>query len=256
MISEKKEEVNEEPFLVKWNNPDGGLTEGPLSLLWNLIESYKIDIFDVSLSRITEDFIQFINFSKNLSLELNTDFLKMAAHLVYLKSKALLPNPGFDEIEEELKLPKELVEKLLEHKKFQLMGQKLSAIDEVIAGVFKRESNQILNNFTDEDNWLDLDLIDLISAFNSILQKQAANDETPNLLIANQDYSIDTKINKIEKLLEEKKEIFFSEIFDSEEPETYDVVFSFLALLEIIKHKKISIQQHKLFGNIKIFLAV
>ncbi len=255
MISEQREEVNEEPFLVNWNNSEGGLTQGPLSLLWSLIESYKVDIFDVSLSKITEDFISFINLSKKISLELNTDFLKMAAHLVYLKSKALLPNPGFDEIDEEPKLPKALVEKLLEHKKFQLMGQKLSAIDEVVAGVFKRESNQILNNFTEDDNWLDLDLIDLISAFNSILQKQAANDEHPNLLIANQDYSIDTKITKIETLLEEKKEIFFSEIFDSENPETYDIVFSFLALLEIIKHKKISIHQHKLFGNIKIFLA-
>lgn len=256
MISESREEVNEEPFLIKWNNPEGGFSEGPLSLLWSLIESYKIDIFEVSLSRITEDFIQFIELSKKVSIELSTDFLKMAAHLVYLKSKALLPNPGFEEIDEEPKLPKELVEKLLEHKKFQLMGQKLSAIDEVIAGVFKRESNQILKDFTSDENWLDLDLIDLISAFNSILQKQAANSETPNLLIANQDYSIDSKITKIETLLEEKKEILFSDIFDSEEPETYDIVFSFLALLEIIKHKKISIQQHKLFGNIKIFLAV
>jgi segregation and condensation protein A len=83
-------------FLVKWSTNEGGWTEGPLSVLWTLIESYKIDIFEVSLSRITEDFIQFLRLAKNLPIELSSEFTKMAASLVYLKSKALLPNPGFE----------------------------------------------------------------------------------------------------------------------------------------------------------------
>jgi segregation and condensation protein A len=256
MIEQTKlEEVNPNSLIIRWNNPDGGFTEGPLSLLWSLIESYKVDIFDVSLTRITEDFIQFINLSKTISLELSTDFLKMAAHLVYLKSKALLPNPGFDEIDEEPKLPRELVEKLLEHKKFQMMGQKLSAIDEVVAGVFKRDTNQILIDFPSDDNWLDLDMLDLISAFNSILQNKSVNEEVPNLLIAGQEYSIDKKMTSIEEQLNLKKEIYFSDIFESDEPDTFDIVFSFLAILEIVKLKKVIIQQHKIFGNIKIILV-
>jgi segregation and condensation protein A len=255
METTHEEEINSEKFVIRWSNPEGGFSEGPLSLLWSLIESYKVDIFDVSLSKITEDFIHFIKLSKTISIELSTDFLKMAAHLVYLKSKALLPNPGFDEIEEEPKLPKELVEKLLEHKKYQLAGEKLGLIDEVSAGVFKRDTNQILIDFPTDDHWLDLDLIDLISAFNSILQQKAVNQEVPNLLIANQDYSIDKKIEKIEELLNEKKEIYFSDIFNSEEPDIDDIVFSFLAILEIVKLKKVSIKQHQMFGNIKIFLV-
>ena len=243
------------PFTIRWNNPEGGYSEGPLSLLWSLIESYKVDIFDVSLSKITEDFIQFIKLSKTISIELSTEFIKMAANLVYLKSKSLLPNPGFEEIESEVKLPKELVEKLLEHKKFQLAGRKLGEIDEITAGVFKRESNQILIDFPTDENWLDLDLLDLISAFNNILETRAVNEEIPNLLIADQDYSIDKKITMIEELLQQRKEIDFSDIFDSTEPDTYDVVFSFLALLEIVKLKKVAIKQHKMFGNIKIFLV-
>lgn len=253
--SNLQEENESLPFTIRWNNPDGGYSEGPLSLLWSLIESYKVDIFDVSLSKITEDFIKFIQLSKNISIELSTDFIKMAANLVYLKSKSLLPNPGFEEIETDAKLPKELVEKLLEHKKFQLAGKKLGEIDEITAGVFKRESNQILIDFPTDDNWLDLDLIDLISAFNAILQNKAVNEEVPNLLIADQDYSIDKKIQRIEELLQEKKEINFFDIFDSNEPDTYDVVFSFLALLEIVKLKKVAIRQHSMFGNIKIFLV-
>ncbi|HMV45840.1 MAG TPA: segregation/condensation protein A [Leptospiraceae bacterium] len=253
--SDVQEENESLPFTIRWNNPDGGYSEGPLSLLWSLIESYKVDIFDVSLSKITEDFIKFIQLSKNISIELSTDFIKMAANLVYLKSKSLLPNPGFEEIESDAKLPKELVEKLLEHKKFQLAGKRLGEIDEITSGVFRRESNQILIDFPTDENWLDLDLIDLISAFNSILQNKAVNEEVPNLLIANQDYSIDKKIQRIEELLQEKNEINFFDIFDTSEPDTYDVVFSFLALLEIVKLKKVAIKQHKMFGNIKIFLV-
>lgn len=254
-VTDAQEEKDSLPFTIRWSNPEGGYSEGPLSLLWSLIESYKVDIFDVSLSKITEDFIQFIKLSKTISIELSTEFIKMAANLVYLKSKSLLPNPGFEEIETDTKLPKELVEKLLEHKKFQLAGRKLGEIDEISAGVFRRESNQILIDFPTDENWLDLDLLDLISAFNNILETRAVNEEIPNLLVADQDYSIDTKIKTIEELLEKRREIDFSDIFDSTEPDTYDVVFSFLALLEIVKLKKVGIKQHKMFGNIKIFLV-
>ncbi len=242
-------------FLVKWNTTDGGFTEGPLSLLWSLIESYKVDIFEVSLSRITEDFINFLKHSKNLPLELGSEFTKMAASLVYLKSKALLPNPGFDEIENEPSLPKELVDKLLEHKKFQIAGKKLAELDLIQSSVFKRESNQIIMDFPEDENWLDIDLIDLIAAYNSILNREAVNEETPNLLIAESNYSIDDKIRMIEDKLQFQKEIYFSEIFESEDPETYDIVYSFMALIEIVKLKKVKIKQHKMFGDIKIFLA-
>lgn len=254
-VSDVQEEQESLPFTVRWNNPEGGFSEGPLSLLWSLIESYKLDIFDVSLSKITEDFINFVKYSKSISIELSTDFIKMAAHLIYWKSKALLPNPGFEEIDEEPKLPKELVEKLLEHKKFQIAGRKLGQLDEITSGVFKRDTNQILIEFPGEENWLDLDLIDLISAFNRVLQNRSANEENPEILLATQQYSIDEKMQKIESLLQFKKEIDFSEVFETDEPETYDIVYSFMAILEIVKTRKVVIRQHKMFGNIKIILV-
>jgi len=241
-------------FLVKWNTEEGW-TEGPLSVLWTLIESYKIDVFEVSLSRITEDFLQFLQLAKNLPIEISSEFIKMASSLLYLKSKALLPNPGFDEPESEPTLPRELVDKLLEHKKYQLAGQRLAYLDIVRSAVFPRESNQILMDFHDEENWLDVDLIDLLSAFNGILSKEAVNEEVPKLLLAESNYSISDKIKIIEDLLILKKEIHFSEIFSSDDPETLDIVYSFLAILEIVKVKKVKIKQHKMFGDIKIFLV-
>ncbi len=242
-------------FLVKWSTNEGGWTEGPLSVLWTLIESYKIDIFEVSLSRITEDFIQFLRLAKNLPIELSSEFTKMAASLVYLKSKALLPNPGFEEPDTEPTLPRELVDKLIEHKKYQIAGQKLAQLDLIRSSVFPRETNQILIHFPDDENWLDVDLLDLIAAFNGILSKEAIQDEIPKLLIADSTYSISEKLRDIETLLSSKREIYFSEIFTSNDPETLDIVYSFLAVLEIVKLGKIQIKQNKMFGNIKIFLV-
>lgn len=247
-------EVQFKDFLVRWNTPDGGFEEGPLSLLWSLIESYKVDIFEVSLSRITEDFINFIKHAKSLPIELGAEFTKMAASLVYMKSKALLPNPGFEEVEQDPPLPKELVDKLLEHKKYQLAAQKLAEIDLIQSAVFKRDTNQILINFPEDENWLDVDLIQLISAFNEIIGKKSSNEEAPNLLLLETKYSIEEKIEKIEQKLSQKREIYFSEIFESEDPDVYDIVYSFLAILEIVKTKKVKIKQHRMFGDIKIFL--
>ncbi len=241
-------------FLVQWNTPDGRSEEGPLSLLWSLIESYKVDIFEVSLSKITEDFINFIKHAQSLPIELGAEFTKMAASLVYMKSKALLPNPGFEESEQEPTLPKELVEKLLEHKKYQLAAQRLAEIDLIQSAVFRRNTNQILIDFPEDENWLDVDLIQLISAFNQIIGKKSSNEEIPNLIVVDVKYSIQEKIEKIEQKLTQKTEIYFSEIFESEDPDIYDIVYSFMAILEIVKTKKVKIRQHRMFGDIKIFL--
>ncbi|MBE7410623.1 MAG: segregation/condensation protein A [Leptospiraceae bacterium] len=243
---------DESLFLVRWNNSEGGLSEGPLSLLWNLIESYKIDIFDVSLSKITEDFINFVKFSESLSIELGAEFSLTAANLIYLKSKALLPNPGFEEENYEPPLPKELVAKLLEHKKYQMAAGNLSELEKINSGVFKRETNQILMNFGDDENWLDVSLLDLISSFNKILEKNSVNNETPDFLIASQEYSVDEKIDYLQGLLKIKGEFLFFEMFESDEPNLNEIVVSFLALLELVKLKTVKVTQHKMFGDIKI----
>ncbi|PJZ57835.1 segregation and condensation protein A [Leptospira barantonii] len=238
-------------FVVQWNNSEGGLTEGPLSVLWNLIESYKVDIFDVSLSRITRDFLSFLRISETLSLELSAEYALMAANLIYLKSKALLPDPGFEEEDYEPPLPPELVEKLLEHKKFQLTAKRLSDIDQTQAGVFRRESNVTLE---EEDNWLDVSLLDLISAFNEILESKADDAEIPALLTTPHRFTVEEKMEKILSSLREKKEVSFPDLFEKEVPEKAEIVATFLALLELSKQRILRAKQHKLFGEIRLFL--
>lgn len=239
-------------FVVQWNNSEGGLSEGPLSVLWSLIESYKVDIFDVSLSRITRDFLSFLRISETLSLELSAEYASMAANLIYLKSKALLPDPGFEEEDYESPLPPELVEKLLEHKKFQLTAKKLSGMDQTQTGVFRRESNVTLD---EEDNWLDVSLLDLISAFHEILESQSVEAEIPTLFTTPHRFTVEEKMEKIFSTLQEKKEVSFPELFERERPEKAEIVATFLALLELSKQRILRAKQHKLFGEIRLFLV-
>ncbi|EMG13390.1 ScpA/B protein [Leptospira interrogans serovar Grippotyphosa str. LT2186] len=238
-------------FVVQWNNSEGGLSEGPLSVLWSLIESYKVDIFDVSLSRITRDFLSFLRISETLSLELSAEYALMAANLIYLKSKALLPDPGFEEEDYEPPLPPELVEKLLEHKKFQLTAKKLSEMDQTQTGVFRRESNVTLD---EEDNWLDVSLLDLISAFHEILESQSVEAEIPTLLTAPHRFTVEEKMEKILFTLREKKNLF-SGIIRTRKTGKAEIVATFLALLELSKQRILRAKQHKLFGEIRLFLV-
>lgn len=240
----------QEPFVVRWNNSEGGVSEGPLSVLWSLIDSYRVDIFDVTLSRITNDFIHFIKTAESISIELGSDFALMAANLVYLKSKALLPDPGFEEEDYDPPLPKELVEKLLEHKKFQMAGARLGELEKITTSMFTRESNVVL---ADEDKWLDLSLVDLISAFNSILNKEPENEEEPKVFEGiNDNFSVEEKMTLIENILSEKGEMLFADLFQTDDPKTQEIVAAFMAVLEIVKIKLARVVQHQLFGTIKL----
>lgn len=236
-------------YVVRWNNQDGGLTEGPISVLWSLIDSYKVDIFEVSLARITSDFIQFLRTTQLLSIELTSEFAVMASHLVYLKSKALLPDPGFEEEDYDPPLPKELVDKLLEHKKFQIAGQKLAELDRITSGMFTRETNQVLE---EEETWLDVSLVDLISAFNSILEKESLNDESPAIYEGHQQYSVEEKMEYLLSQLDAKGEIHFPDIFTVTNPDKKEIVAAFLAVLETVKIRLCKVVQHQVFGEIKI----
>lgn len=235
-------------FVVQWSNLDGGISEGPIQVLWSLIDSYKVDIFDVSLSRITRDYIQFLKTSESLSLELTSEFALMASHLVYWKSKALLPDPGFEEDEFDPPLPQELVEKLLEHKKFQIAGQKLGELDRIASGIFSRDTNQVID---EGDSWLDVSLVALISAFHSYLEKAALTEENSKIFDPVEHYSIEEKMDLLLSILEKRGEILFQELF-SKKPSRREIVAVFLAVLETVKIKKTQVLQRETFGELKI----
>ncbi len=238
----------QESFVVRWNNTDGGVSEGPLTVLWSLIDSYRVDIFDVSLSKITNDFIMFLQTAESISLELSSDFALMAASLVYHKSKALLPDPGFEEEDIDPPLPKELVDRLLEYKKYQIVGEKFAELDRIASAMFTRESSVVL---TEEDRWLDLSLIDLIAAFNTLLSKEPEEEVQMYHGIVRK-YSVEEKMNLIQRELSIYGKILFGDLLELDPPDKEEVVVSFLAILELVKTQLIRVMQHQIFGIIKI----
>jgi segregation and condensation protein A len=236
---------------VEWTTPDGNSESGPLTVLWGLIESYKIDIFEVKLSKITNDFLSWIKKTQALSISLTSEFTLMASHLVFLKSKALLPDPGFEEEDYDPPLPKELVDRLLEYKKFQIAAEKLGKLDRINSSLFSRESQKI--TIDKEDKWLDVSLIDLIAAFNEILNKNELQVEE-DLLYQGvyRKYTVSDKIELIRTIFQDQDEILFSELMEEESPGKEELVATFLAILEIVKQRFVKAQQNLLFEEIKL----
>ena len=257
-----KEELTPSPgiqFFVSWRNGKGALERGPIQLLWDLIESYQVDIFDVSLERLTRDFLEFLEHKKRLELDLTASFIRMAARLVYYKGRALLPNLDFEETEEEDGLPPELVEQLLEYRKYQAAAEKLRLIEEISSGMYTRDPDPFPKEEKSADpegeSYLDLSITDLVMVYSRLLRKlEAEKKRQEDLSYDLEEYSVSEQISYLETLLEKLDSFTFEEIF--EDPKYIrrgELITSFLALLELTKQGRIIIRQKNSFGEIRIF---
>ena len=253
-----QEQNQEQQFFVFWRNEEGGTERGPLHVLWQMIESYQIDIFDISLERLTEDFLDFLEERKKLRIDIAASFMHMAARLIYYKSKALLPTSEFMEQEEENRLPKELVQQLLEYRKYQTAAGKLRAIEEVSSGMQSREAKLELENtqseIQQEEIQLDLNLTDLIVLYARLLKRTDGN-KKENLIYDLEEYSVEDQIDYLNGLLEKLDSFRFEEIFenpDFKQIKIGELVAVFLALLELTLQGKIIIRQKCAFGEIRI----
>ena len=248
----------ESDFFVSWQNIEGEIERGPLNVLWELIRSYQIDIFDVSLERLTKDFLNIVEITKKLEINLAISFACMVARFVYYKSKAILPDASMDEEGEQNKndhLPPELVEQLLEHRKYKLVAEKLSEIEQLSSGMYTRSSSFVKTCENNIDAWLDLDLNDLIIAYSTLLQTSKANLKTDkDLLFSAESFSVDEQVSYLNLLLKNVEYFSFKEIFeDPQNIKKGEFIASFLAILELSKNGKIIIRQKINFQEIKIF---
>jgi segregation and condensation protein A len=239
-----EKESNSLAFSVKFTTIEGNLHEGPLGLLWHLIESYEVDIFQVSLSRITEDFIRFIK-SGLVKLEEQSDFVLMASKLLFYKSKLLLPNPNFDEDHEPDSLPFELVEQLLEYKKYQMSADILKDIEERTQTAFIRESTW--HDFEENIELVEVDILSFLHAFKEFLERAQKN--VPYEIIE-EEVSMDLVIENLVKELEINKKIYFFEYIKG--VSRMKMIVTFLAILELLKLKILKAIQFSEFGDIEL----
>ncbi|MFA5519063.1 MAG: segregation/condensation protein A [Spirochaetota bacterium] len=219
---------------------------GPFDVLWDLIKKSKIDITELSISEITEQYIAFLKKLEAMDVKLASDFILMASELLYYKSRALLPSGDVEDEYFTKPLPPELIQKLIEYKKFQKVSDELRNYFDKQNNVFLREN--IPGELGEEEYYYDVSLYELLKAFSAVLNS-ATVVESREILF--DEILVSDKIDSIIQLLKEKESLLFDDIFTSK-PSRAEVIASFLALLEMTKSGIIKIQQHRVFGDIRI----
>ncbi len=230
--------------------------EGPFDLLLDLIKKNEMDILNIEISVITRQYLDYLKHMKEFDLEIAGEFLVMAATLMYIKSKMLLPFAE-DQNEEDGEDPRtELVRKLLEYQAFREAAKNLGVLEDERGRVFTRQvADYYLSSLSPEDIQIDTfsaSLFDLINAFQSVLSgisKESFHQVFEEVV------SIEEKIEYVKKILTERGSIKFRELL-SERFTKNELIATFLALLEIIRSKFAQVLQEKQFGDILISKVV
>ena len=223
--------------------------QGPLAVLWDLIKNAKIDITEVSLADITEQYINYLKMMERMNVRIASEFIWMASELLYYKSKALLPS---EDLEDEFftpPLPPELIEKLLEYKRYQQSSQLFKEMYEVQTNVYSREPGTPGLEPAENDDYLEVSLFDLLKAFANVLDSQTTVEQEEIIF---DEILVSDRIEYIANLLKEKEYILFMEIFTTR-PNRPEIIASFLAILEMAKTRFAKILQHRVFGEIRIY---
>lgn len=225
--------------------------EGPLDLLYDLIAKHKIDIKDISIIEITKQYLAYLDMLEEFDLEIASEFIIMASKLLQIKSKYLLYKQRNDEEEEDPRL--ELMEKLVEYKKFKNATEDLKSNVTYIEDVFYRKKEEIVV----EEN-LDLETISLdsiVKILPHILkvkkdELEEVKDEKLNKIVRTRIISVEEKMHYVRDIMKEKENIRFTNLIDTYEKD--EIIATFLSVLELIKTNEIMVVQDLFFEDILI----
>lgn len=219
--------------------------EGPFDLLLHLIKKDKVDIYDIPIAKITEEYLEYIKMMEMLDLEIAGEFVVMAATLIHIKSKMLLPEEKTSEEEGDPR--SDLVKRLLEYQKFKEASLDLSGRELKQQNIFWH--TMPAGEGEQAEEFIEATLFDLLSAFQGIL---ISLPKTTVYEIAREEISIVQKINEILDKLEADEQIIFNELFAGV-PNRQVIIATFLALLELIKLKLVQARQMNIFEEIRIY---
>ena len=222
--------------------------EGPLDLLITLIRKNEVNIYDIPIAKITEQYLELIQYATKLDLDLVTDFYVMAATLIHIKSRMLLPFDGDGDAEEFEDPRQELVDRLIEYQKYRKLSDLMEEREEELEYQLERRSIQPVLPFDDEEElWDQIDVWELLKTFSRLVSKINA-DQFMNLY---EEVTVNEKLTLIEELVEQKGEFLFSELI-RREGSVMELVCSFVAILESARQRAIRILQNRLFGDIRL----
>jgi segregation and condensation protein A len=226
--------------------------EGPLDLLVHLIKKNQMNVYDIPIAVITRQYLEYLNLLQELNLDLASDFLVMAATLIHIKSKMLLPRPdtaaGDPEDEED---PRDaLVRRLLEHQKFKAAAEMLHEKETLRNAQWGRPDSRIEEIAGDEyEPEIEVDLFSLLAAFKQVLERAR---ERPPVMLPPEQVSIESRIEELLGRLSETEACGFEDLFDDVAGRG-DMIVTFLAMLEMIRLKLIRVFQSGGNGAIRIY---
>lgn len=220
-----------------------GAFAGPLDLLLFLIKQEQANIFDIPIARITDEYLKYIRLMKTLDISLAADFLVMAATLIEIKSKMLLPREITGETEEEIEDPRrELIDRLLEHQKFKNAAEMLYERVTVEQAVFTRGCIESDENNTETN----ASVFDLLTVFQKIL---ARHKEEVQMEIEREEMSLAEMLKQIKARIFAVREINLIEIF-REMRTRQELVLAFIAVLELVRTESVKLLQTETFGDV------
>jgi segregation and condensation protein A len=228
--------------------------EGPLDLLLHLIKNNEVDIYDIPIAKVVEQYIEYIEMMKTMNLELAGEYLVMAATLVHIKSKMLLPLPEEPDEEEEGPDPREgLVRKLLTYQRYKEAAEELQRRLLLGRDVFTRGMPLPIGDLTEEDGetgLVETSLIDLMEAFKEILKRVP---ETYTMDLTVDKFRVVDKINHIMEVLGREKSLVFKDLFHVSATRG-EIIVTFLAVLELTRLQLIRVHQGG-EGIIRLYLS-
>lgn len=221
--------------------------EGPLDLLLFLIRKNEVSVYDIPIAAITEQYLGYLDSDAGVDLDDLTEFYAMAATLLYIKSRMLLPIEV--DLGEEIEDPRrELIDKLIEYQKYKKLSELMEKKEMEVEWAIERKKIQRALPFTQEEAlWEEIDVWDLLKAFSSLV----TNLSSERIIDLYEEVSINEKIALIDEILDQRESFAFTELI-TRPRSTMDVVCAFLAILEAVKFRVICIYQHRLFGDIEI----
>ena len=222
--------------------------EGPLDLLLHLIKESKMNIFDIKIEEIADQYLKYIEHQEALNLEIASEYLVLAAELLEIKSKLLLPNEKLEEEEQEEDPREALINRLLEYESYKEITKELKEKESIRKEIYTKAPSNI-KEYIDNDSNIksDLTLDDLIEAFQKFLERKKQT-KPLNTKVTEKEITVSSRRRDIAILLKKKRRVSFQELFPVVSKEY--VVATFLAILEMAKNNELTITQNETFDDI------
>ncbi len=243
------QKTSSKPFQYKVKLPTWN---GPLDLLLDLIRSSEVNIFDIPIFEITQQYLDAIKVIQKMDIDLASDFLAMAATLIMIKSKMLLPVEMQSDEDLLLEDPrKDLVDKLIEYQKYKAIAAELENSEFHAERIIERKDCQTTFDVNEGNIWESVTIYELLKVFSGFVDvvDKMENDES---LEEEEEFQVEDKLNFIKNQFKQEEKIEFYSLFGNRFIKN-EVIVTFLAILELYKLDYLLIRQHRVFGDIYLF---